>query len=899
MSLQPGTRLGSYEITAAIGAGGMGEVYRARDTKLDRDVAIKVLPDLFAADPERLKRFEREAKTLASLNHPNIAQVHGVIEQPPALVMELVDGEDFAARLARGPLPLDEAIPIARQVAEALEAAHERGIVHRDLKPANIKVRDDGTVKVLDFGLAKLHGPAEAGRHDSGTAVMNSPTFTSPAMTQMGMILGTAAYMAPEQAKGRAVDRRADVWAFGCLLYEMLTGRRAFRGDDVTDTLAAVIRGEPDWSALPADTPASLRRLLRRSLEKDPKQRLSSMSDARLDLEEREESGAALPPAIQVDTRRRAVPLVAAALAGAALTTGVFLAIGPWSQSAADRSPVRLSVLPPPGVSFAFDSAEVALSPDGRTLAFTTGVTGAAQAYLGATRIWVRPLDSVEARALPGTEGGWLPFWSPDGRELAFFSEDKLKKVSIAGGNPQILADAKDGRGGAWSPEGIILFAPSNNGPLFRVSANGGEARAATALDSAAGETGHRFPIFLPDGRHFLFVALPPKNSNFRFQIYAASLDFAERSPLLEAESRPAYAEPGYLLSSRKNILVAQPFDAERRVLSGEAQALPDALSSVGGLWSGAPGVTVAASGTLAFLGGPRANTKLVWFDRSGKEGSAIQVPSGQYNRISISPDGRRAAVVRATSTVDQDVWLVELERSGASRFTYGGSISSDPTWSPDGRRLAYSSDRGGPRNIYVRDSSGASPEQLLFESPGLFKEPTSWSADGRWLVMQQLDAKTNGDIWLVPLDGERTAKPYLQSPFNEVSGSISPDGRWIAYASDESGRYEIYVQSFPTPGSKHQVTSGGSGTWVRWRKDGKELAMMDGEDRGLLVADVRAAGEFDAGPPRLVLTLPKNRLGMDLTSDFQRVLATVPVDETATSSITVVTNWLAALKKN
>jgi tRNA A-37 threonylcarbamoyl transferase component Bud32 len=531
--LTPGTRLGLYEILSTLGAGGMGEVYRARDAKLHRDVAIKLLPDAFAADRERLARFEREAQTLAALNHPNIAQIYAVLDDPPALVMELVNGEDLAARLSRGAVPLDEAIAIARQIADALEAAHDQGIVHRDLKPANVKIRPDGTVKVLDFGLAKAADPVA-----SGPALANSPTFT--AHTQLGVIVGTAAYMAPEQARGRAVDRRADVWAFGVVLYEMLAGRPAFDGDNISEVLASVLKNEPVWTTLPVETPGSIRRLLRRCLDKDPRRRLSAIGDARFDLDDRDP---APPPAASRTSRR---PYLWAALAA---TIAIAAIAGfAWVRMSARETAVtrRLSLLPPADTALFPDSACVAISPDGTMVAFIVGGSSRSD-----TQIWVRSVGSMTARRLDGTEGATLPFWSPDSRDIGFFTTEKLKRVPAAGGRPQTLADLKGGgRGGTWSRSDVIVYAPAATGPLYRIPAAGGTPEQVTTLDASLRQVGHRFPGFLPDGDHFLYVSLVSKDG--RFGVFVGALSGGAPVHIADMESAPVYAPPGYLLYSRQ-----------------------------------------------------------------------------------------------------------------------------------------------------------------------------------------------------------------------------------------------------------------------------------------------------------------------------------------------------------
>jgi eukaryotic-like serine/threonine-protein kinase len=899
MALTPGTRFGSYEVIGALGVGGMGEVYRARDTKLNRDVALKVLPDAFAQDPERLARFEREAQVLASLNHPHIAAIYGMEktsgvfsgsgspEKTPdvfssALVMELVEGDDLSVRIAGGPLPLREAVAIAQQIAEALDAAHEQGIIHRDLKPANVKVRDDGTVKVLDFGLAKALAPAAA----SGSDAMNSPTLTARA-TEMGVILGTASYMAPEQAKGKAADRRADIWAFGVVLFEMLTGRQVFTGETASEVMASVMKEEVDWSQLPANLPASIQRLLRRCLEKDPRKRLSSMGDARLELGESD--AAPVTPAPASAARGSLGRLAGAIAVGAVVTTAVFLFVVPALRPAADRLPTRVSVLGPPGVTLSFDAAESAISPDGRSIVFTAVDAN------GTTRLWLRALDALDAHPLAGTESGFLPFWSPDSRQIAFFSNGKLRKMPAGGGTVEALCDAKDGRGGSWGTQNVIVFSPSSAGPLESVSANGGEPKAATSIDAARGETGHRFPSFLPDGRHFLFAALPSKNG--KFDLYVGSLDAPERQPMLPAASAAVYAEPGYLLYSRQNVLVAQRFDAGTRQASGDPVAISDAPSSTGSLYYSGRPVSVSTTGTLAYLGDRLPDTRLTWFDRSGRETGTLAVPDGRYQEIAFAPDGRRAAVTRYESQIKSDIWIADVERGGATRFTSAPGLNQEVVWSPDGSRILFAGDRDGPRDFFLKPASGATPEESSYASAAMFKDPRSWSPDGKVLVFEQLDPQTNRDLWLLPMDGDRTPKLYLRTPFIEASGTISPDGQWMAYLSDESGRSEVYVDTFPTPRNKYRVSDQGAFS-VFWRKDGRELAILSADLRSLLVAEVSAGADFHASAPRQIVALPQGTVFAQPTPDFQRVLAAVPVSENSASTLTVVLDWIGALRK-
>jgi serine/threonine protein kinase/Tol biopolymer transport system component len=891
--LPVGARIGGYEIVDLLGEGGMGQVYRARDAKLHRDVALKVLPDIFASDPDRLARFVREAQVLASLNHPNIAHIHGFEEHATpagpvarALVLELVEGPTLADRIARGPMPLRDAIGIAKQIVDALDTAHEQGIVHRDLKPANVKVKDDGTVKVLDFGLAKALAPDPA-----SADAMNSPTITAR-QTEMGMILGTAAYMAPEQAKGKVADRRADVWAFGVVLIEMLTGRQVFTGETAPEVMASVMKEEPDWTRLPPNLPASIQRLLRRALEKDPKKRLSSMSDVRLELND---SDATPMVPVSASGGRTWLRLGAAAIAGAIVTAAAFLFVVPALRSSPAPELTRVSVLGPVGMTLSFDAMESAISPDGRMLVFTTVDAK------GATMLWLRPLASRDSHALPGTEAGHLAFWSPDSREIGFFSDGKLKKVSASGGTVDVLCDAKDGRGGAWGTQNTIVFAPANGGALQMVSANGGDPKPATTLDATRGETGHRFPSFLPDGRHFVFATLPAHNQ--KFDVFVGSVDGTRSSVLLSAQGTAVYAEPGYLLFSRQDVLVAQRFDPATQRLSGEPVAISDVPSSAGGLYSAGGSVSASRTGVLAYLGDRLANTTLTWFDRTGRAVGTLAAPEGRYQEVVFSPDGKRAAITRFATQNQSDIWIADLGPGGTTRFTSTPGLNIEVLWSPNGDRVLFASDRAGARDFFVKPASGAQPEQSFFSSKALFKDLSAWSSDGKYVLFFQLDPETNQDLWLLPTDGDRKPISYLRTPYNETQGTLSPDGKWLAYLSDESGRYELYVDSFPTPRRKFKVTDQGvlnafSGNNLAWRKDGRELSMLGTDARTVLVSDVSLGSEFHAGAPHALMTLPKETVAVQPTPDFQRFLAAVPVTDNNTSTLTVVFNWLGALGK-
>jgi eukaryotic-like serine/threonine-protein kinase len=892
MPLTAGAHLGPYEILAAIGAGGMGEVYRARDTKLNRDVALKVLPEAFTTDRDRLARFKREAHVLASFNHPNIAHIHGFEDAGPrsALVMELVDGPTLKELIqTRRGLPLDEVLPIARQIAEALEAAHEANIVHRDLKPANIKVRPDGTVKVLDFGLAKALSPETAA---SSVDAVNSPTLTAQA-TQFGIILGTAAYMAPEQAKGKHVDRRADIWAFGVVLYEMLTGQRGYEAEDVSDTLAAVLTRDVNWKALPTDVPPRLLALLRDCLVRDPRQRLRDIGDARRVLDQiiaGVPDPAAVIASAQSQTRpsgARALPwgVAAVALAGAvALTVVHFRETPPTQQS------VRFQVPVPEKSSI----AGFALSPDGRYLAFATGLGGT-------SKLWVRPIDSLDARAVPGTEGIAVQqeqlFWSPDSKFIGFVTQDgKLKKVSANGGPPQTLVSGvSPGTRGAWGRDGIILLVGSPGAPIQRVPDIGGALVDVTK--KIDGES--RFePQFLPDGRHFLYTVWGV--SSEANGIYVASLeDAAQAKRLLPDITVTRYVpseapgRSGYLLFVRETTLMAQPFDADTFTLTG--QNFPVA-ESVGPF-------SVSQNGALAYMaGGPTSRQELLWVDRSGKQLGVAAAVAG-YRAVRLSPDEKSIAFDRTVET-SPDVWVLDLVRGVPSRITFDPATDNLPIWSPDGRRILWPSRRSGNFDLYIKAASGAGQDEKLITMGTVTGWATDWSRDGKFVLYQRPGDKTGQDLWMAPQSTgpssePQTPFPYLASPFNEANGVFSPDGHWIAYESDESGRPEVYVQRFPDTNPKVQISTGG-GTDAAWSKNGGELFYL-AADRNLMAVPYRATvTTFEPGAGKVLFPLPGNvvRRSYAVTGDGRRFLIGKPVDENISQPITMVLNWLDELKR-
>jgi Tol biopolymer transport system component len=815
------------------------------------------------------------------LNHPNIAAIYGLEDGDgvKALVMEFVEGEDLSQRTARGAIPLDDALPIAKQIAEALEAAHEQGIIHRDLKPANIKVREDGTVKVLDFGLAKAMEPAAG----SSPSVSQSPTFTTPAVTEAGMILGTAAYMSPEQARGKTIDKRTDVWAFGCVLFEMLTGRAAFEGDSAAEVLGRVLTTEPAWAHLPHETPESIRRLLRRCLRKDRENRLRDIGDARLELDDgSHEPGTSDESARPVQRRERLVWISAVALASlVAVVAG-----GRALRRAPLPSELRLEINTPQTT----DLRSFAIAPDGQKIVFVASADGLPS-------LWLRSLDADAARPLPGTEFALSPFWSPDGRSVGFASMSRLKRTDLDGGSVQQLANSL-GRGAAWNDDGVILFVgPEAN--LLRISASGGSPSPVTRVE-APQQQAHIYPQFLPDGRHFLFYV---EGTPAARGIYVGELDRKEIRRLRDADSAAVFSPSGHLLFISGGTLFAQDFAPDRSVLSGDPFRIADQVEASGLTNAGA---SASAAGVIGYRKATSAGQRqLVWFDRTGHEIGKIGDPdSAQPVNPSMSPDGRTVAVNRAVDG-NNDIWLIETAGShGTVKFTTDAAIDFNPIWSPDGRRVLFNSFRSGQPRVYVQLANGTPGSEQSLPLPPIAL-PVDWSTDGRFLLYNTTDPKTGIDLWALPMDGGRKAGeplPVVQTNADERDGQFSPDGKWVAYQSNETGRFEIYVKAFPDVGRRPQLVSVHGGEQVRWRRDSNELFYI-GTDNRLMAVPVRLAPDsqsIESDPP--VGLFPTRvlheraavlRQQYIVSADGRQFLINTEMDEHPTP-ITLIFNWKA-----
>jgi serine/threonine-protein kinase len=901
MSLTVGRRLGPYEIVSLLGAGGMGEVYRATDTVLKRQVALKVLPTNVAGDPERVARFQREAEVLAALNHPNIAHIHGLerADATLALVMELVEGPTLADRIAAGPIPMEEALALARQIAEALEGAHERGIIHRDLKPANIKVREDGTVKVLDFGLAKI---ADGSGLASGAAagLTESPTITTPAMTAAGIILGTAAYMSPEQAKGRPADKRSDIWAFGCVLYEMLTGRRAFDGEDVSETLAAVLRGEPDWSVLPQDTPNATRTIVTGCLEKDRRERIAEIAVVKFLLKHS-------PPMPSPAARptERAFVVVGAILIGIACAAAAWiLKPAPATPHAA---PVRFVVTPPSPSALLITSPfrDFALSPDGTRLAFVVGNNPFD------AQLMIRALDELEATPVRGLANVASPFFSPDGRWIGFYNNatQQLMKIPAAGGPPSgICFIGASPTGATWTTDGRIVFGKGSGGGLFAVPESGGDPRVLTTPDPTRGDTRHVLPSALPDG-DLVFTSItigsPPSNRNVMFLDHVSG----RQKVLVTGGGQPEYVRPGYLVYALGGSLRAVKFDIARHEIVGEPIAIVESvMTKAPGPSQGVTEFAVSPGGTLAYAPGgtiPTGNQilrTLVWVNRKGEE-TPLNAPPRPYVYARLSPDGGRIAL--DIRDQDQDIWVWDIARETMTRLTNDPALETSPLWTPDGRRIVFGSGVNGPVNLFWQVADGSGPAERL-TTAGVNQVPHSITSDGSRVFFNQPGPQTSGDIWALPLDGKSQPQAIVQTAAIETNPDISPDGRWLAYQSNESNTNEVYVRPFPDVKAGRWKVSTDGGTSPRWARSGRELLYLDA--KGSLTSVTMGPGQ-DLNParPRKLLE-PKYFTGgmgasartYDVATDPSRFLMirdTNPGQAPSTSMI-VVLNWIEELKQ-
>jgi Tol biopolymer transport system component len=872
-----GKTLGPYEITAPLGAGGMGEVFRATDTRLGREVAVKVLPQHLSTNADVRARFEREAKTISSLNHPHICALYDVGREGDIdyLVMELVDGETLAGRLGKGALPADEVLRIGAQIADALDRAHRAGVIHRDLKPGNVMLTKSGA-KLLDFGLARATGLDDPGAQGGVTeaSLAQSPTVAHP-LTAEGSIVGTFHYMAPEQLEGSEADARSDLWAMGCVLYEMATGRRAFDGKSQASLISSVMGSQPaPISQVAPMSPPGLDRAVKQCLAKDPDDRWQTAGDLRRELTWLAEGGSQAGVPAPVATRRKSRKRLAWTLAAA----GWLVAIGLTWQVLGTRSPapelIQAIVDAPPDVSLSARHAETALSPDGRTIAFCT-VGG----------LWIRPLDADTASLLPGTRGAFRPFWSPDSRTIAYFSNEKLMRVPAAGGSPTSICDAFTGRGGTWGPDDTIVFAPTLGGPLMRVAASGGDPVAVTAIDSTRSESGHRFPYFLPDGKHFLFASLPAGPDGW--DTYVGSLGSTEVKHLLTAGSVAIYAEPGYLVFTRDGRVLAQRFDASRLELLGAPVSITDAPRPSD--LDAEPVASASVNGRLAILRSNRTDTRLEIRDENGVTVSSLGLPRAPWRVSQVAPDERRATVFKG-----DELWVVDLVRSVPMRVATNMSSLPTTVWSPDGSRIAYGARHEDSEEIYISGLDGRA--ELVPTTNDPFKGVSDWSRDGGTLVLWSQSMETDVDIWLLPLDGSREPVPYLRSPATEAGAKISPNGRWLAYYSNETGVNEVYVQSFPEPGRKMRISLDG-GMFPSWTEGGQELRYFNLARREVISVRVGDGEELEPGTPRKIRDMLDDiTSGTRLGEDGER-LVSVAVDPRP-RDIRIIVNWTALLER-
>jgi eukaryotic-like serine/threonine-protein kinase len=878
MPLSVGTHLGPYEVVEPLGAGGMGEVYKGRDTRLNRIVALKVLLGDLGNDAGYRSRLEREAQAISQLDHPHICALYDIGHQSGIdfLVMQYLDGETLADRLTRGALPAETALSYAIDIADALDRAHSHGIVHRDLKPSNVMITTGGVVKLLDFGLATSTKP------DESDDVAAAPPSTR--LTKQGFVVGTPQYMSPEQLQGLDADARSDIFAFGAVVYEIVTAERAFPAKTQAGVIAQILERDAPSVVSRTSQFSALDRVVRRCLAKDREQRWQSMRDILFELQWIREHPSELATGPQAAPGRRSrMPLAAfGAVAALAALGAIPLAVVHLREIAAPAPPIRFTIPTAPQTSLSpINARAMSASPDGRQIAFVSGEKGVSQ-------LWIRPLDKVGAHALAGTEGAAYPFWSPDGRALGFFAKGKLQTIELAGGQVHVLADAPNPLGGAWSGTGAIVFAPDSGSALLRVSQSGGPSRPATKLDARGVTWSHRWPTFLPGGRRFTYLVTEPT------RVFLGSLDSPDATELMRADSNVIYSH-GHLLFIRGSTLFAQPFDSGQLRFTGEPFTVAEQVSydpiRLRGDYAASEG------NVLAYSTGRLSNTQLAWFDRRGKQLAAISSPASYLN-LALSPDERTVAAARIDENGSRDIWLVDVRRDVTSRFTLDPAFDWLPLWSPDGTRIAFTSNRDGPFNLYQKASNGLGPEEALFTSPAL-KYFTDWSRDGRFILFDSLESRTNFDVWVLPLTGDRTPRPLVATRFSETSARFSPNGRWIAYVSDESGRSEVYVQSFDAPTSRWQISNAG-GFQPQWARDSTELFYIAPDRRLMAVGLTMDSSRFEAGAPTplfetAVPDLENARNRYAVTGDRQRFLINTLVSDPNDATITVLVNWWSA----
>jgi WD40 repeat protein len=876
MALTSGTKLGPYEIQSPLGAGGMGEVYRARDTRLDRTVAVKILPPHLSSNLDARQRFEREARAISSLNHPNICTLHDVGHQNGTdfLVMEYLEGETLADRLTKGPLPPEQVLKYGIEICEGLEKAHKNGVIHRDLKPGNIMLTKSGA-KLMDFGLAKAV-PANEPPASSLTMTMSAPSPDKP-LTAQGMVVGTFQYMSPEQLEGKEADARSDIFALGAVLYEMASGKRAFSGKNQASIIAAILASEPQpISAVQPMSPPALDRVVRTCLAKDPDERWQTAHDVRLQLEWIAEAGSKAGVPAPVVARRRTSQRLAWALAVVAAAAAIAFAIGFVLRAPAPVHPLRVSILPP--AQHSFDPLSIALSPDGTKLAFVASGAGKGP------QLWVRPLDSTAAQPLAGTDDAAFPFWSPDSRSLGFFAQGKLRIIDASGGAVQTLANAPQPRGGAWGADGTILYTPDASSAMFRIPAAGGTPSHAIGEEKATATAGSpRWPAFLPDGRHFIFFRFT-STSTEGGAIHLGALDSQQDTVLMDSDYRAQYAS-GHLVFSRGGNLMVQRFDEKNLKLAGNPVPIAE---QVLGERRGGAGFSLSNDGKLIFAGGQSSVVDLAWYDRSGKKGDIID--SGTFQDAHISPDGKKVSAARADAAGHLEIYIYDLARGTKSQFSFSQTRDDDPIWSPDGNTIVFDSARSGKIDLYTRPANGARQEELLYHDD-LDKYPSSWSSDGKYLAYETIGGG-HFDIWVMPMFGDHKPYAFLHEKYNTRFPVFSPDGKWMVFTSYESGHAQVYVVAFPKPGGRFLV---GDGTEAVWSQNGKEILYLDDHSRMVSVEATAHGDSMELGKPQVLF--PAQPGIFQASADGKRLLMMqAPLENS--SSLTLVVNWPQELKK-